>query len=68
MFSLFFAKGPYVEDEPHEALRHDIVRIQVKFLKYQLDLCEQRLKREPGNRDVLLKHLAYRKQLMELGE
>jgi len=69
MFSLFFAKGSYVEDEPHEALRHDIVRIQVKFLKYQLDLCEQRMKREPGNRGALLKQVHdYRKQLMELGE
>lgn len=69
VFSLFFAKGPFVENEPHEALRHTIVRLQVKFLKYQADLCTQRMKREPGNRLKLLEQIReYRKQLKELGE
>jgi DNA primase len=69
MFSQFFAKGPFVENEPHEALRHTIVRLQVKYLKYQADLCTQRMQREPGNRLRLLEQIGeYRKQLKDLGE
>ena len=69
IITLFFAKGPYVENEPHERLRFFIVRLQVKFLKYQLELCIQRMKREPDNLEMLLKQVEkYGKQLKDLGE
>ena len=64
--SLMYAKG-VEEENPLEELRHTVLRLQGKYLKYQKYQIQKRLKSEPLNRKALMEQFKeFSTQLKEL--
>ena len=64
--SLLFAKGGQ-EENALEELRHTVVRLQSKYLRFQIRQLSNRLKFEPSKRTALMEQLKdFTTQLKEL--
>jgi DNA primase len=66
IISLLYAKGAR-EENAIEELRHTIIRLQTKFLRFQIRQISKRLKFEPSKRTELMEQLKdFTTQLKEL--